>query len=264
MQSTVPSKLEQIRATFPMLDSWGGALANSFVPTAGSELSIDDMDWPPVPVSQVAVMGLGSARDHLHAVRVHIDAGQLFPFAQSTLIRGALVGAAQAVWVLSPEDRDERIERGRCVAAHMYSEHRKYLDLLRGLALTPHEETEAVAAHVQQRQATLNQMRALDGHKASLNTTDMVKEAALDAFGTQALANEALSSWRLTSGAAHGFAWPLLGQPDSLQSGVADKNGIAPFAAAGGIDRIANDYLCSYHLAKHGWSLLDARSQTAT
>lgn len=145
----------------------------------------------------------------------------------------------------------------------MDSEHRKYLDLLRGLAPTPHENTEAVAAQVQQRQVTLDEMRARDGQKASLNTTDMVKEAALGAFGTQALAEEALSIWRLTSGAAHGFAWSLLGQPDTLQAGAADTNGIAPFAAAGGIDRIANDYLCSYHLATHGWGLLRARSQCA-
>lgn len=33
-----------------------------------------------------------------------------------------------------------------------------------------------------------------------------------------------------------------------------------PLAAAGGIDKIANGYLCSFRLASHGWELLRDRS----
>jgi hypothetical protein len=255
-----PAMLERLCATFPTLDEWGVTLATSFVPAEGSALAVDDRDWVPVPVSQVAVMGLGSARDHLHAVRVLIEARQLFPFAQSTLIRGAVIGAAQAVWVLEPDGRELRLERARLLAAHMYAEHGKYLDLLRRLAPEPHEGTEAVFEHVQQRQAELRELRVQADQHAALNTTEMVKTAALAAFGAQMLADETESIWRITSGAAHGFAWSLLGQSDTQPAREADARGIAEFAAAGGIDRIANGYLCGFHLARHGWELLRRRS----
>lgn len=259
MKPELSSPLEQLRRTFPTLDEWGMALARAFRPDDGSALSVDDGDWIPVPVSQVAVMGLGSARDHLQAVRVLIEARQLFPFAQWTLIRGAVIGAAQAVWVLAPDDGKLRVERGRLLADHMYLEHGKYLDVLKRIAPEPHMNTELVAEHVRSRQGELRALRVQDGQKASLNTTEMVIAAASSAFGDPAMTAEAQSIWRLTSGAAHGFAWSLLGQRDTVPTGEVDGQGIGEFAAAGGIDRIANGYLCGFHLARHGWGLLRRR-----
>ena len=64
-----------IRSTFADLDAWGLRLMKPWQPDPGTPLEQDDLDWPPFPVTQVAVAGLGSARDHLQAVRVHIDAG---------------------------------------------------------------------------------------------------------------------------------------------------------------------------------------------
>lgn len=260
MASEMSAKLRLLRSTFPTLDAWGVDLESAFVPGQGSDLAADDTDWIPVPVSQVAVMGLGSARDHLQAVRVLIEARQLFPFAHSTLIRGAVIGGAQAVWVLAPEDRETRIDRARLLAEHMYVEHRKYLDVLRRIAPEPHMNTELVAEHVRQRQDELRAVRSRDGQGASLNTTEMVKAAAMATFTHRNRADEAESIWRLTSGAAHGFAWCLLGQSDTQQTGDADAHGIAEFSAAGGIDRIANAYLCGFHLAQHGWTLLRRRA----
>jgi len=63
MKPEMSSPLEQLRRTFATLDEWGVALASAFRPEGGSALSADDTDWVPLPVSQVAVMGLGSARD---------------------------------------------------------------------------------------------------------------------------------------------------------------------------------------------------------
>lgn len=256
--------LEQITNTFSVLDERHVILAQAFVPVEGSDLAEDDQDWPPVRLSQVAVMGLGSARDHLHGVRLHLEARQLLPFAQLTLIRGALVGAAQAVWVLAPDDRALRLSRGRCVVAHMYAEQAKYLRVLRDLAPEPHAGTDAVAALVDQRHAELGALRRQSDEGASLNTTAMVHEAASAAFDDRALADEVLSIWRLTSGAAHGFAWALLGQAGTTQAGPADPHGIASFEAAGDVDRIANQYLAAFHLARRGMTFLARRSEVAT
>lgn len=252
--------LATITATFPFLDTWHDVLAQPLVPATGSDLATDDTDWPPVPVSQVAVMGLGSARDHLQAVRIHVEIKQLFPFAHLSTIRGALVGSAQAVWVLSPENSSERIERSRRVAAHMYAEHEKYLTVLRSLTDEPHENTEIVAAHVGERRKQLADRRAGDNQLAKLNTTDMIREAARAAFKDEALDAEVLSVWRLTSGAAHGFAWALFGQPGTVQSGPPDQDGIAPFAAGGDLDRIFPNYMAAFHLTRHGMELLADRS----
>lgn len=257
-----PSLLDRMRATFTSLDAWAEDLARPFQAPPGSALGDDDADWPPVPLSQVAVMGLGSARDHLHGVRVQIEAGELLPFGQSTLIRAALVGAAQAVWVLGPDDRSQRVARSRLLSDHMYGEHAKYLEVLERIPSGHHDGTEEVLAHVRRRRKELADVRVQAEERATLNTTAMVHEAALHAFGTQALADEAQSIWRLTSGAAHGFAWALLGQANTTATGQIDSDGMAVFTAAGGIDRIANSYMCAFHLAGHAWRLLDRRAAT--
>lgn len=254
--------MDKITATFPTLDKWGDDVGRPFIPPEGSEMAIDDEDWPPERLSQVAFMGLGSARDHLHAVRVLIEARQLFPFAQSTLIRAALVGGAQAVWVLAPAERGTRTARARTVALHMDNEHRKHLEQLRALSEVPHEGTELVYERVVQRLQELEARRTADGQRSSLNTTEMVEQAAASAFGTAALTQEVVSIWRLTSGTTHGFAWALLGQAGTGQLAAADDDGIAAFGAAGDIQRIANNYLAAFHLAAHGWKLLAERSGT--
>ncbi len=42
--------------------------------------------------------------------------------------------------------------------------------------------------------------------------------------------------------------------------GPPDSDGIAAFGFGGDIRRIANNYLAAYHLACHGWKLLQERS----
>lgn len=255
----MPKAVEVLQATFPQLDSWGERTAQQYDPDPGSDLAADDTDWPLMRTSQVALMGLQSNRDHLQAVRIHVEAGQLFPFAQSTLIRAALVGAAQAVWVLSPRDPDDRRSRSRLIAAHMYGEHAKYLNHLRTLAAGSHPDTETVAATVSQRRDELTELRGTDGQQGALNTTAMVEDAARAAFGTDALTEEVLAIWRLTSGATHGFAWALLGQAGTVQMGPPDAGDVAPFGAGGDLQRILNSYMGAYHLGIAGWRLLDAR-----
>lgn len=88
----------------------------------------------------------------------------------------------------------------------------------------------------------------------------MVKTAASAAFDDEAVQQEVLSIWRLTSGSVHGFAWSLLGQQDTHQVGQADRGGLAPFTAVGGLERIANRYLCAFLMARQGWSLLGKRN----
>ena len=65
--------LAKVEATWPELDSWRVRLGEPFAPEIGSELEVDHVDWPPMPVAQVAWDGLISAVMHLHAVRIHLE-----------------------------------------------------------------------------------------------------------------------------------------------------------------------------------------------
>lgn len=104
-------------------------------------------------------------------------------------------------------------------------------------------------------------MRTRDGQWASSNTKEMIQEAANNVFRTTAIDQETQSIWRVTSGPAHGLAWAFQGQLGTQQTGTADVNGIEPSTAAGSIERVANNYVYSYHLAMHGSSLLNTRNE---
>jgi hypothetical protein len=52
-------------------------------------------------------MSLVVAGEHLRLALDAIKAKQLYPSSHFTVMRGALVGAAQAVWILGPEDRGD-------------------------------------------------------------------------------------------------------------------------------------------------------------
>lgn len=157
-------------------------------------------------------------------------------------------------------DRATRLERTRTVNNEIYKRHLQYLQGLQELATTPNIGADIVASGVAQRLAELDAKRAADGQQTKLDTTKMVREAAETGFERADLVGEVVLAWRSTSGAAHGLPWPLFGTPGTVQTKLADDDGIGEFQAGGSLARIANAYLAAYHLAKHGWKLLDRRA----
>lgn len=253
----------KLKATFPILETWQQRASTALRPEPGSDLEGDDQDWPPAPVSQIAQVGLQVATDHLRAIRVHIDRRRLFGFAQPTLCRSALLGAAQAVWVLAPEDRPERLKRARTVVAYAQRKHLQYLRGLESTASKLRENTSIVAAHVETRVKELDQKRDEAGERSELNNTEMIREAVRAAFGDM-YAAEAVLVWQSGSGAAHGFVWPLLGTAATVQSSAANEAGIAEFQTGGSLSGMSNAYFAAFHLAGHGWKLLLRRGGTAS
>lgn len=246
---------QKLRETFPKLDEWQQWGSTAFRPEQGSKLEKDDQDWPSIPVSQIAQIGLQVAADHLLAVRVHIEARRLFAFSHLTLCRSALLGAAQAVWVLAPHDPALRLKRARTVAAYAQWKHLQYLRGLQGIARQPDQNTDTIAALVDSRVEELDQKRDAAGEVMKLNNTDMIREA-VDAVFDAALAAEAVVVWQSSSGAAHGFVWPMLGTVDTVQSSPADQAGIAEFQVGGSLSRMSNAYFAAFHMADRGWKLL--------
>ncbi|WP_331758571.1 hypothetical protein OG225_40820 (plasmid) [Nocardia sp. NBC_01377] len=260
-----------IRDTFDHLDRWRKA-ASPFVPGSGSELRGDDLDWPWEPLSETARRGLAVATDHLQAVRVHLEpeAGlpNLFPYAQSTLCRTALLGAAQAVWLLAPAAKDDRLRRHHMLIQDLIRWHHQYL---RELLKHPEGDeelranTEAVFALVNTRKQEIEAKRAALGETGKFANTAMVREAARDVFGARPNGEElvlsAVSEWRAGSGAAHGFSWQAFGGPGMDQAGSADGNGISTFTLGGTYASLANPYMTAFHMCAQGWRLLRERGR---
>lgn len=257
-----PTAQEAITGTFETVAGWREATRKAFRPQQNSELWVDDQDWPWFPTSTVAWTGLISAVDNLDAIKRHVETQVLFSVAHLASCRAALVGAAQAVWVLAPRDGQTRTKRSRTATAYMYSKHLQYLKGLQEWAAKPHIGTDTVAETIAQRARDLGDKRAADDQRNDLDTTRMIEDAAKEAFGDPKLTQEAILYWRSTSGAAHGFAWPLFGTAGTVQTKLAGEDGIAEFQAGGSLERMANPYMAAFHIARQGWSLLNRRGST--
>jgi len=123
MNSDEREAAKRMADTWAELDDWRGRLTATAPPAAGSALEADDTDFPGWPISRLADGGLAAAVDHLQALRIHLEAKNMFPFATGTLLRGALLGSAQVVWVLSPNDQPMRLERSRKLADEVTHKH---------------------------------------------------------------------------------------------------------------------------------------------
>jgi hypothetical protein len=251
-----------LRDTLDYLDECRGREASGYSPAAASELAIDDADWPWMPLSQLAFEGLAASRQHLNAVLDHYLHASPYPLADHTLLRSALLGAAQAVWMLAPDDRDTRTARARTVTAEMYHRHLQYLDDLSDLTGATDSNTETARAHVRRRKTELEQERTRAGQTAKLVATTVIQQAVGESLGV-AMTKEVSAVWREGSGSAHGLIWHVFGRPGTEQVGSADASGMATLTVAASWQAIANPYMAAYHLLHKGWGLLDARGGTS-
>jgi len=256
--------LEQLRATYEELDAWGLACRDgTWQPAAESELAIDDLGWPPSPLSQLARGSLVSAWDHLSAVRTQVESRGMFPFATPTLLRTALVASAQAVWLLGDDSGGVRQQRGRTLAAETYRRHFEYLRDLLMIGGEDDPNTVKVADALAERIGELATLREELGERSKWNATAMIEGAVRSTFAAEetpdALVIEARSLFRRGSGAAHGLHWSILGSADTtITPGGTD--GLAAITAGCSPAGIQNAFRLAYLLSKRGWTLLDRRS----
>ena len=257
--------LAAIRDTFPMLDKWQDRTAEVIEPAQGSELAIDDLAWPYLRTSSLVSTGLATAREHLHAVRILIEAGELFPAAASTLCRSALIGASLAVWLMEPSDRNERARRSLSLAAEDYKRHIQFgKDITQ---LPPDLVAPAATEQLDRLRGRRSQvMDLLDtvGGLIEVNLTDHVIPAALGYTIPDTVQRaQMLLRWRAMSGAAHALTWHYFGY-DSTTATEVDPGGVGRVVVGGDIGRLAFDYFPPFHIASAGWRLFDQRSGLAS
>lgn len=84
----------------------------AWIPEAGSRLAQDDGLIKPHQASHNIANAVVSAIDHLHALdSIMIGAGASHTLAPFSLVRAAIECAAQAAWILAPEEQDTRLVR---------------------------------------------------------------------------------------------------------------------------------------------------------
>lgn len=200
--------LTQMLDTAPDLDRWRIRAHRVEVPERGSDLAIDDEIFPHMAMSQLARMSLVLAGEHLRLALDAIKAKQLYPSSHFTVLRGALVGASQAVWILGPEDRGQRAERALTVLAEMYVQMDKYYGYLAGTQLDGDDRArlDDQRSWLSERQAGVAAART---GKASLNLTDLIGTASDHTFVDGPSREAVRRLWREMSADAHVLGWSL-------------------------------------------------------
>lgn len=251
--------LTQMLETQEDLERWRLRAHSIEEPERGSDLAVDDEIFPHMAISQLARMSLVLSGEHMRLALHALRAQQIYPSAHFTVLRGALVGASQAVWILMPEHRDERRERGLTVLAEMYRQMGKYYSSLAGLSQDDHVMLEQQKVWLRDRVAGVAAKRT---RTSDLNLTEVIRISADGTF-TSADHREAVRRlWREMSADAHVLGWSLF-QRSTFES--ADRRtGIGDGRASGSPEHLAEAFLPSFRLLKHGWSLFDRRCEQPT
>ncbi|MFE5537096.1 hypothetical protein [Streptomyces sp. NPDC056492] len=178
-----------------------------------SSLGADDRLYSEFTVSAAAWHGLVTAVEHTGFFFTALSATKtMYPSAYYTVLRTALLGAAQAVWVLAPSARAERQKRALTVAATNTEERRKFVADLPAATAELRALRDTEVAKVRQKLLDIDAAARRLGHPAGvgakwrLNATEVVKQAA--ATGLEATVRDTpLVFWRMTSGHVHGHAY---------------------------------------------------------
>lgn len=200
---------------------------------SGSPLARDDEDYPRLPTSTLAWVGLTTASEHLTMVAdiLEGESPKSFPTAYQTLCRTVMLGAGQAVWLMTGNAR-ERLHRSRLIAADERWNYRQFLnDWVKDDYLTSEVSSTAVQEAQKRIQDLDAEKRTLEGkmkdsgwsgRDLSFAATRMLRDvanhmAAQPPNGAGApdewLRINGSWQWRMGSGDAHARLWPRLVRP---------------------------------------------------
>ncbi|WP_146072533.1 hypothetical protein [Arthrobacter sp. 4R501] len=250
--------LRHFEAYEPELEKWRLRAQELEKPEPGSDLHEDNKAFLH-PISDEARLSLISAGEHLRLAWTAIKAKELYPSAHFTTLRGALVAASQAVYILGPTDSATRRGRGLAVIVESNKRLRQYhAECLRMPGLTDSD-----VQKIQQQLNWLNERidgaRAAGAQKMGVNVSDQVipYAAALVFDSKPDLQHTLMLLWRQMSGDAHALAWALTlrAQLDPPKEGQILSTG----TVGGSLQDIAEPFEGAFRILKRGWSLFDQR-----
>lgn len=253
---TIETPLQSIRATYADLDGWQERARRMppEQPERGSRLAVDDSVFSWHPISEAARLSLITSGEHLRLARTAIEARQVYPSAHFTVIRGALVGAAQAVWILAAEDAAERQERGLTLIDEMYRQLQTYYG---EMATTTLSAAERAGLESQVRWCAERRLQVAGVRRAStkLNQTDIIKWALHHRFPDDQRRGAGRLLWRQMSADAHVLGWSTFQRGNVLTS--ERRSGLGVLESGGDLSHIAEPFVAIHLLLKEGWSLFD-------
>jgi hypothetical protein len=222
-------------------------------PAPGSELADDDQHLPGFPGSTLMRIGLDTAIEHMHALGVlFIDAGVAHPHVPLTLLRASLQDAAEAVWLLAPDQQDERLLRALRIWYRDFGDRAEYEKI------RPQQPGRKTGVDRQADMVALAKTLRLNAGTVGgkLHATSIIAQAA-DLVGQR---DEALRLWSLSSGLAHGRYWARLIGLD-LVGATPAAGGYTLTVTASEADVVSLGRVC-WALADHGERLYRHRSGT--
>lgn len=206
--------LESIRAFAGMIRDWEQALddvsaiaaetgVHPYEPEPGSIMATDtqEMGFHFPAVSNALVQAV----DHLAATLDLIQARPaLRVFAYPSLLRSALLGSAEAVWLMCPEEQSVRIARSYMISAEELKNHAAF-------ASDYPEDPDGTAVDYRRRfEAEIAELERI-GVKERYQSTNVIRIAAMYVEQRLSLplgsARWTVSQWRLMSAQAHGRTW---------------------------------------------------------
>lgn len=257
---TVDPYLTAIQATYADLVGWQDRARRMPPehPERGSELALDDAVFEWHPISEGVRLSLVASGEHLRLARDAIESGQVYPSAHFTVLRGALVGAAQAVWILAPETGVERQQRGLTLIAEMYKQLRKFDAELSTFSLTPEQRMQLrdQQTWLHEREA---QVAATRTSQSSLNQTEFIRWSLEYLFQDEERRLDGRTLWRQMSADAHVLGWSIFQRAGVAPTGPTSHLSVG--AAGGSLKDVAQPFMASYRLLKEGWSLFDRRCE---
>lgn len=249
--------IAKVRSTFGELEAHRERWSVATPPPAGSALAADDEAWPSNPLSSHVRQCLTCAWDHFDLIKLTIDQERGYPTATFSVIRGALLGSAQALWLLLPEEPSARRERGLAVSQEWYSKRIQWQ-----CALSPDLNVEDAARSGEQLRRLDKDLAAvleLRSKKFTLNSTLIIEEAAKASFDGARFVREATREWRRLGGDAHALGWPLLGQNTTW--GERGPDGLSEATVVGNLVSVANAYLLAWTIYQRA---IDRHDELAT
>jgi hypothetical protein len=252
---TIETPLQAIRSTYSDLDSWqerAGRMPEQ--PACGSRLAVDDSVFSWHPISEAARLSLITSGEHLRLARTALEARQVYPSAHFTVLRGALVGASQAVWILAAEDAAERQERGLTLIDEMYQQLQKYYGEMSTTNLSDGERLD-LQSQIRWCKERLQQVAAVRRSSKKLIQTDIIKWALYHRFPDDQRRDAGRLLWRQMSADAHVLGWSMFQRGNVLTSDRHSALGLGE--SSRDLSQLAEPFVAIHCLLKEGWSLFE-------
>lgn len=244
-----------MRAAYSDLEAWRVRAESVDRPAPGSLLEIDDSHFSRHPISEIARLSLVTAGEHLRLASAVIEGShQVFPSAHFTVMRGALVGAAQAVWALGASEAELRQDRGLSLIGEMYAKLGTFYNEQLNAPVNKAEK-QAIRDQIQWRKDRSDEVAAARHTEVHFEQTAIVGWALDHCFLDKERRSAGRLMWREMSADAHVLGWGMFQRGEIAEA--ADVSGFSVGELGTDLDVIVQPFVAIHQILKEGWSLFD-------